>query len=270
MRKITPREVSSNLEKMSSSYTSMPIRKSFSDEGQMIDVYQLKLDYILPYKKQARKSFNDKDIEELAETIRAHGVLQPISVIKSEDVGYFEVISGERRLRASKLVGLEKIPAIILEESESIEEIALVENIQRADLHPVEFADSLASLMSNAKYGDLSKLSSRIGVSLSKISEYLPVSKLPESVKHKMMEFSSVPRKMLRDLLKLSSEKEMLDFLAPNNGGGKSKNFNIKRPFHVKKISGRYRLILNERPLTIDEKRGLIEDLKSIIMELKK
>lgn len=270
MRKITPREVSSNLEKMSSSYISRPIRKSFSEEGQMMDVYQLKLDYIRPYKKQARKSFKDKEIEELAETIKVHGVLQPISVIKSDDVGYFEVISGERRLRASKLAGLEKIPAIILDESESIEEIALVENIQRADLHPVEFAESLASLMENSKYGDLSKLSARIGVSVSKISEYLPVSKLPESVKKGMMELASLPRRKLRDLLKISSEKEMLDYLTPHNSAHAKSNPDIKRPFHVKKISGRYRLLLRERPLTDYEKRILIEDLKSIIIELKK
>ncbi len=101
---------------------------------------------IEPNRHQPRRSFPDGALKELAESIKKHGILQPLIVTKQDD-GY-ELVSGERRLRASKLAGLATVPAII-RDAGALErlELALIENIQREDLNPIERALSYTKLM---------------------------------------------------------------------------------------------------------------------------
>ena len=92
----------------------------------------LKIIEVEPNREQPRKTFNQESLEELAESIKIYGVIQPIVVSKQN--GYYSIVAGERRWRAAKLAGLEEIPAIIREDDEQInKEIALIENIQRED-----------------------------------------------------------------------------------------------------------------------------------------
>ena len=128
----------------------------------------LKITEVEPNREQPRKLFNQESLEELADSIKTYGIIQPIVV--SEEDGYFSIIAGERRWRAAKIAGLEEIPAIIRENDEQTNrEIALIENIQREDLNPYEKAIGIKNLMD--KYGmTQEQVSNRIGRSRSSVS----------------------------------------------------------------------------------------------------
>lgn len=119
------------------------------EEEQMQDndvLKNLKITEIEPNRDQPRKKFDQETLEELAESIRTYGIIQPIVVSKKD--GYYSIIAGERRWRASKLVGLKEIPAIIREDDErKNKEISLIENIQREDLNVYDKAVGIKNLM---------------------------------------------------------------------------------------------------------------------------
>ena len=109
-------------------------------------IHKLKLIEIEPNRNQPRKKFDEEALEELANSIKEYGLLQPIIVTKKDD--YYEIVAGERRWRACKKAGLTEIPAIIRDDDERRnKEIALIENIQREDLNPIEKAMGIKSLM---------------------------------------------------------------------------------------------------------------------------
>lgn len=131
-------------------------------------VHKIKIIEIEPNKNQPRRNFNNESIEELAESIKRYGVIQPIIVTKKDN--YYEIVAGERRWRASKKAGLEEIPCIVREDTErKNKEIALIENIQREDLNPIEKARSFRQLMD--EYGMTQmELSETIGISRSALA----------------------------------------------------------------------------------------------------
>ena len=121
-----------------------------TDENSSIDsekIVELKIIDIEPNSEQPRRVFDEEKLAELADSIRQHGVISPILVHESQN-GYYEIIAGERRWRASKLAGLKAIPAIVkkLNEEETYE-VSLIENLQRQDLNPVEEALGIKKLM---------------------------------------------------------------------------------------------------------------------------
>lgn len=128
----------------------------------------LKINEVEPNRNQPRKKFDQEALEELANSIKEYGLIQPIVVTKKED--YYQIIAGERRWRASKLAGMEEIPAIIREDDDKKNtEIALIENIQREDLNPFEKALGIRRLMD--KYGlTQEQVSKKLGKSRSTIS----------------------------------------------------------------------------------------------------
>ncbi len=131
-------------------------------------VHKIKIIEIEPNKNQPRRNFNNESIEELAESIKRYGVIQPIIVTKKDN--YYEIVAGERRWRASKKAGLEEIPCIVREDTErKNKEISLIENIQREDLNPIEKARSFRQLMD--EYGMTQmELSETIGISRSALA----------------------------------------------------------------------------------------------------
>ena len=109
-------------------------------------VYQLKVSEIEPNKDQPRRIFDEDSLNELAESIKKYGVIQPIIVSKKDD--YYQIVAGERRWRASKIAGVTEIPAIVRENDEQKNrEIALIENIQREEFNPIEKATGIKLLM---------------------------------------------------------------------------------------------------------------------------
>ena len=136
-------------------------------EGEEV-VRKIKVIDIEPNKNQPRRNFNNESIDELAESIKTYGVIQPIIVTKKDN--YYEIVAGERRWRASKKAGLDEIPCIVREDTEKRnKEIALIENIQREDLNPIEKARSFRELMD--EYGlTQQELSDTLGISRSALA----------------------------------------------------------------------------------------------------
>lgn len=158
---------------------STPIIEEEKEEN-VEKVQLLRLTEVEPNKKQARKIFDEEAIEELANSIKEYGVIQPIIVAKKNN--FYEIIAGERRWRASKKAGLETIPAIVRDDDEKRnKEISLIENIQREDLNPIEKARGIKLLMDEY---DLTqqKVADLLGKSRSSIANTVRILNLDERV----------------------------------------------------------------------------------------
>lgn len=144
-------------------------------------ITQLKLALIDPRSEQPRKSFDKEALQGLADSILQNGVIQPI-LVREFGVGRYQIIAGERRFRASKLAGLTEIPAIILDrDDKATSEIALIENIQREDLNPVEEALAYVSLAKEYGYTQ-EELAAKVGKSRSAVANFTRLLDLPEGV----------------------------------------------------------------------------------------
>jgi len=153
--------------------------EALGEEGEAIR--NIALSKIKSNRYQPRKSFNEESLNELAESIKKHGVIQPI-VVKAEG-GNFEVIVGERRLRAAKIAGFSEIPAVVKEyRDDELLEIALIENIQREDLNPIEEAMAYKMILERQNITQ-EELSKRVGKSRSYIANMVRLLELPEEVK---------------------------------------------------------------------------------------
>ena len=149
---------------------------------------------VRPCVDQPRKHFDDEALTELAESIRAHGLLQPIVVRRVE--GGFELLAGERRYRAAKLAGLTHLPGLVREVEDPLE-IALIENLQREDLSPLEEADALALLIERHGYSHR-QVAEILGKSRPYVSNMLALTRLPAAIKSEVhREGRQVPRELL-------------------------------------------------------------------------
>lgn len=143
-------------------------------------IQKIKLINIEPNRDQPRRTFDEESIGELAESIKKYGLIQPIVVTKKDD--YYQIIAGERRWRASKKVGLIEVPCIIREEDErKNKEIALIENIQRQDLNPIEKAKGFKQLMDDYGMTQM-QLSEAIGISRSAVANTVRILNLDPRV----------------------------------------------------------------------------------------
>ena len=149
---------------------------------------------------QVRSHFEDSEIEALAHSIKLHGVLQPILVV--QDGERYKVIAGERRLRASKLAGVDRIPARVLStDDKATHEIALRENLDRVDLHPIEEGEGYVSLLEAGTYSSHDTIAKAFGKPKSRITECIGFTKLPQETKLELMKRNLKNRALLRQLL---------------------------------------------------------------------
>lgn len=152
-----------------------------AESGREEGVREIEVALVKPNPFQPRKAFDGEKLEELAESIREHGVVQPI-VVRVKGEGY-EIVAGERRWRASRLAGLKAIPAVVREFSETqVMEIALIENLQREDLNPLEEAEGYQRLMDEFRHTQ-DVLAHRLGKSRSHVANMLRLLKLPPRVR---------------------------------------------------------------------------------------
>lgn len=152
-----------------------------ADENDAGGVRELKINEIEPNTNQPRKSFDDEKLQQLADSIKKHGIVQPIIVKKENDT--YRIVAGERRWRAARLAGLSTVPVIIKELSNrQVMEVALIENLQREDLNPVEEAEAYERLM---KEYDMTQeeISNTVGKSRPAIANSLRLLNLTEKVK---------------------------------------------------------------------------------------
>lgn len=168
---------------------------------------EIKIIEIRPNPYQPRKNFDDSKIKELAQSIQEHGVFTPILVRKG--ITGYELIAGERRLRACKEVNLETIPAIVLElNDEEMMEISVLENIQREDLNAIEEASAYNTLLVNLKYTQ-EQLAKRLGKSRTHITNMLRILRLPQEVQQMVMD-EKLTMGHVRPLITLDDEHKMI------------------------------------------------------------
>ncbi len=147
----------------------------------------LPLSQVEPGLKQPRKRFEPESLNDLADSIRLHGVLQPLTVRRLAS-GYYQIIAGERRWRAAKLAGLKEVPAVIIEaDDRKVMEIGLIENLQREDLNPMEEALGYASLVEEHGLTQ-EEAAHRVGKSRPAVANALRLLALPDSVRHLLEE----------------------------------------------------------------------------------
>ena len=171
------------------------------------EVVEIKISDVEPMLNQPRKVFDQKKLEELAASIKEHGVIQPILVVKNEN-GY-TIVAGERRWRASKLAGLEKVPVIIKDYTDTKKkQVALIENIQREDLNIIEVAQALKELMDMEGY-NVADVSRVTGKSLSGVSNTMRLLKLPEEIQNKVLDGKLVEGQA-RALLAIDDKDEQI------------------------------------------------------------
>ncbi|EOT26217.1 ParB/RepB/Spo0J family partition protein [Enterococcus saccharolyticus] len=172
------------------------------------EVLELSLNELRPNPYQPRKTFDEVSLQELANSIEQSGVFQPIIVRKSAVKGY-EIIAGERRFRASKLAQRETIPAIIRDfDEEAMMQVAVLENLQREDLNPLEEAEAYDMLMKNLKLTQ-AEVAERLGKSRPYIANYLRLLSLPQLVKE-MMQDERLSMGQARTLLGLKNKEQIL------------------------------------------------------------
>lgn len=167
----------------------------------------IKLSQVEPNKSQPRKNFNEDSLIELSESIKQFGIIQPLIVQKKED--YYEIIAGERRWRAAKLAGLKEIPVIIREYSdEERMEIALIENLQREDLNPVEEALAYKSLIKeyNLKQDEIAE---KVSKSRTAVTNSMRLLNLPEEVQNMIVD-EMISSGHGRALLAIEDEKTQI------------------------------------------------------------
>jgi ParB family chromosome partitioning protein len=164
-----------------------PNEYNLSNEKELKDSYlEISLDTISPNPYQARITWNDEELAELAESIKANGVVQPI-IVRPVTGGY-QLIAGERRLRAAKLASLDKIPAFVRQASdEQLHEWSLVENIHRVDLNPIERAKAYRDYLSAFSLTQ-TEAAERLGEDRSVVANYLRLLDLPQEIKQMLAE----------------------------------------------------------------------------------
>lgn len=170
------------------------------------DVTEIDIEEIRSNPYQPRKTFDSETLNELAKSIEQYGVVQPIIVKKS--IKGYELVAGERRTKAAKIAGLKKIPAIIKDfDDQEMMEIALIENIQREDLNPIDEASSISNIIKLKGYTQ-EEFASKFGKSRTYVTNLLGLLKLPDDVK-RLVEKKAISMSHARVLSKMDDEEKV-------------------------------------------------------------
>jgi ParB family chromosome partitioning protein len=191
-----------NLDKKQSSAPSDDLDVQYQDGG----FYNVPLSAINPDPNQPRKYFDPAAIEELALSIKKTGVLQPV-IIRMDSNNKIYLVAGERRYRAAKLAEVTEIPSILTKGNPM--EIALIENLQRDDLKPVEEAEALGRMIDEYHYTH-DQLAKAIGKARSTITESLSLNRLPEEIKEECRQTNHYPRRLLIEISKQETPEAMI------------------------------------------------------------
>jgi len=165
---------------------------------------------------QPRKTFNNEELCELAESIKENGLLQPIILRKADDEGNFEIIAGERRFRACKMAGLKEIPSVVKKiNNHQALEIGIIENVQREDLSPVEEALGYKRLAEEFSYSQ-QQIAKKVGKSRSHVANILRILSLPEDVQE-MLDDNSISMGHARAIIKSNNPENLAKNIIEKN-----------------------------------------------------
>lgn len=193
-------------------------QNNISQNEDKINDFEISIDQIKPNKNQPRKNFDKELLNELAQSIKEQGIIQPI-IVEKVDVDKYSIIAGERRFRAAKIAGLKKVPVFIKEvNSLNRLELALIENIQRQDLNPIEEAQAYYTLLKESGITQ-EELSKKIGKSRSAISNSVRLLQLPTDIQKGVIEgiYTSGHARALLSLINPADRTILLEKLKKDN-----------------------------------------------------
>lgn len=212
------------------------------------EIIEISTDLIIPNENQPRKYFNEETIDELSESIKVYGIIQPLSV-RALNEGKYELVAGERRLRAAKRAGLIVVPAIVVDiDTKDSAAIALLENIQREDLNFMEEAEAYQNLISEYNYTQ-EQLASIIGKKQSTIANKMRILKLDSSLRELLLK-NYLTERHARALLKLPNvelQKKVLNVVI-------KKKLNVK---DTEQLINKEILKLSSKDLASDGKKRI-------------
>ena len=235
-------------------------RKAVSE----VKVVKVPIDTIFPNPYQPRKNFDDAALEDLSASIAQYGVLQPLLVSPAEN-GRYMLIAGERRLRASKMAKLAEVPVIISEyTSQQIAEIALIENLQREDLHYLEEAEGYEKLM-NQFHITQEAMAARVGKKQSTIANKLRLLRLSAPVRKVLMD-AELSERHARALLKLPDDEKRLEVLETIV----AKNFSVRQTEeYINKLLDGKSEEKRKRMVIVNDVRIYLNSIKQVVDAVK-
>ena len=223
-----------------------------------VQIVKVPIEKIFPNPYQPRKIFEDESLADLASSIAQYGVLQPLLVAPADN-GTYLLIAGERRLRASKLVNLEEVPVIVSQyTTQQIAEIALIENLQREDLHFLEEAEGYEQLMSQFNLTQ-EAMATRVGKKQSTIANKLRLLRLSQNVR-KVLNEAELTERHARALLKLNSEEEQLKVL----------QVVIEKDYSVRQTEEYIAKLTAEKPAEKRKRLIIVNDVRIYLNSIKK
>ncbi len=231
------------------------------EENDFEKVEQVAIDLIVPNQYQPRTIFSEEKIEELARTIHTHGVIQPI-VIRTAGEGQFEIIAGERRYRAMKSLGWTEVPAIVRElDDKETASIALIENLQREELTPIEEAYAYEQLLALHALTQ-EALAQRLGKGQSTIANKLRLLKLPEEIQTAIMD-KKISERHARALISLKEHDLQVELC----------HIVIEEQLNVKQLEARIDEILNppekEQKVQRPKRKSVSRDVRIALNTIK-
>jgi ParB family chromosome partitioning protein len=236
------------------------------------EYYNLDVTKLVPFHRQARKYFDEDELKQMAETIKAHGIRQPLTVIsKNDDTGLYEVVSGERRLRAAIIAGLKTVPCIIIQDLKAAVEIALIENVQRKDLHPLELARAYQQLLEAGICLSKVEIATKLGLPKSSVTEVMQLLTLPPDVQDKILKDNIASRILFRDVLETQDESAMMNLISNYQKIDQKQsktNSKVKRKILLKVVLCNNQISIDTNTLskiTQDEKNQLKKQLLEVL-----
>lgn len=231
-------------------------------ENTSTSVYELEISKIFPNPDQPRKFFGETEQSELAQSIKVHGILQPLILVKRGDK--YMIVAGERRYRAAKKLGLEKVPAIVKQFDESmIREVSLIENLQRENLNAIEEAEALRELMSINGYTQ-EQLAERIGKARSSVANSLRLLQLDDEVKS-LVRQNRLSAGHARTLIPITTKEDQIDYAYNAADGGMSvRDLEKKVRYYLNPELKPKRISAADKARLTLEMRNLVDDMKRV------
>ena len=223
-----------------------------------VQIVKVPVEKIFPNPYQPRKNFEDESLADLASSIAEYGVLQPLLVAPADNGSYL-LIAGERRLRASKLANLQEVPVIVSKyTTQQIAEIALIENLQREDLHFLEEAEGYEQLMSQFNLTQ-EAMAARVGKKQSTIANKLRLLRLSQNVRSVLNE-AELTERHARALLKLNTEEEQLKVL----------QVVVEKDYSVRQTEEYIAKLTAEKPVEKRKRLIIVNDVRIYLNTIKK
>lgn len=241
--------------------------------GLKVEVLNLPIHKIKPYRYQARVIFDDDSLLELAETIRDHGVRQPLTVLRIDGEEFsYEVVSGERRLKAALIADLQTVPCIVIEDEIQAQELSLIENVQRKDLHAIELWKAIEAFHQRNPNLSVEDVYRKLGISKAQFYRMMSLAKLTDEVKDYALKHN-IPANLLYEVSKIEVARQMEYIIRKFEGGGSNTIGHVMdritksktKVFEIYMKEGMLLKNINLMAIPFEKKNEVISMLKDLI-----